>query len=106
MKNFSNYSASMKNIYVLDCTFHYGWTLSAGEAKPPQADMMSVIKALPQDVAFLAFVLLSLLRGLGFLAYPAGVATLHSMCFSPDKKRVVVELKKHCLLYTSPSPRD
>jgi hypothetical protein len=49
--------------YVLDCTLHYGRTLSAGEAKPPRAGMTSVIKALPQDVAFLAFILMSLPAG-------------------------------------------
>ena len=37
--------------------FRYMWTLSAGEAEPPRS--------------------LRFLRGLDFLAYPAGVATFH-----------------------------
>ena len=37
--------------------FRYMWTLSAGEAEPPRS--------------------LRSLRGLDFLAYPAGVATFH-----------------------------
>ena len=35
--------------------FRYMWTLSAGEAEPPQANRMLVTKALPHDVAVLAF---------------------------------------------------
>jgi hypothetical protein len=55
------------------------WTLSTGEAEPPQANRMLVTKALPHEVALLAFVPLNRsLRGLDFLAYPAGVATFHS----------------------------
>jgi len=72
---------SCHKIDMVDCTFHYGWTLSTGEAKPPRANKMLVIKALPQDVALLAFIPSRLLRGLGLLAFPVGVATLRYMCF-------------------------
>ena len=36
--------------------FRYIWTLSAAEAEPPQANRKLVTKALPHEVALLAFV--------------------------------------------------
>ena len=76
----------IKNIFILDCTLHYGWTLSTGEAKPPRADMTSVIKALSHDVTILAFVPLSLIPLEALLCIESeaadALATLHSMCFS------------------------
>ncbi|GAA0334043.1 hypothetical protein GCM10008967_26010 [Bacillus carboniphilus] len=53
--------------------------------EPPLANRMLVTKALPQDVAFLAFVPLSLLRGLPCPFLPQDMKGYGSMYFAREK---------------------
>ena len=68
-----NYSASIYNIYCWNAHSTTGGRFP--RARP-------------------SLLVVALLRGLGFLAYPAGVASLHSMCFSFIRIHCVVDIKK------------